>query len=292
MAALGKISQIDIFPIKSCGNIQVNEAIVTKLGLAHPENPLVVDRKWMVIDAEKGSFLTQRQLPKMALIKPRLEGDSLILSAPGQADLEITIQPPTGDRKQCRVWNLAINGYAYGEDVSKWLNATLERENLGLVCFLDDLEARKVKDVNEQSNMAHEDDYTIYSDYSAYMLISQASLDDLNKRLKIPVTMRSFRPNLTVVDCEPYAEDDWSRFQIGESKFYKIKHCVRCLLTTVNPQIGERNPDGEPLKTLEEYRSNKEMYGVSPMFGIHFSPDACDGNLNLRVKVGDEIKQV
>ena len=113
-----------------------------------------------------------------------------------------------------RVWNLEINGYAYGQEVSKWLSAILERENLGLVCFLDDLEARKVKDVNEQSNMAHEDDYTIHSDYSAYMLISQASLDDLNKRLKIPVTMRSFRPNFTVVDCEPYAEVNWHNFNL------------------------------------------------------------------------------
>lgn len=153
---------------------------------------------------------------------------------------------------------MRIDGYAYGGDVAKWLSSYLEKENLDLICFGDDMEARKCKDIDEKSNMAHENDLTIYEDYSPYMLISQASLDDLNKRLAKPVSMSSFRPNFTITDCEAYAEDSWTRFSIGNNdsgdgaRFYKIKDCVRCLLTTVDPNSGTRNADQEPLRTLKE----------------------------------------
>lgn len=105
---------------------------------------------------------------------------------------------------------MRIEGYAYGGDIAKWINEFLERDNLDLVVFGDDMKPRHVIDINELSNEANENDYTIYVDYSPYMIISQASLDDLNKRFveknEKQLSMRSFRPNFIASGCEPYAE--------------------------------------------------------------------------------------
>jgi len=182
---------------------------------------------------------------------------------------------------------LDIDGYAYGGEVSKWLSKFLEMDNVDLLAFSDELEPRQSKYVNEQTNKAQEDDLIMYNDYSAYMLISQESLKALNARLKKKVPMNQFRPVFTVKDCDAFAEDNWNKFSINDAVFRKIKHCTRCLLTTVDQEQGVKDPEQEPLTTLKEFRSNKEMYGLSPMFGINFSPSELHGTV---VSVGDSIR--
>ena len=103
------VKEIFIYPIKSLPGIRLDKCVVTRTGLVHPDNALVADRKWMVVDASTGSFLTQRQLPRMALIQPSLLADSLQLTAPGQPDLRIALAP-TSDRINCRVWGLDVPG--------------------------------------------------------------------------------------------------------------------------------------------------------------------------------------
>jgi uncharacterized protein YcbX len=281
------LSEINIYPIKSLSGVKLESASITKYGIAHPENPQVIDRKWMVIN-EKFDFLSQRNYPKMALIKTAIETDYLILSAPGKTELKVPIQS-TNDRIECRVWNLKINGYRYGGDVSKWLSDFLQVENLDLVNFGNDLEPRKTNLVDKK--LAHrEKDEIIYSDDSPFMLISESSLDDLNSRLKDKVTMRNFRPNFVVKNVSaPYDEDNWTNLKIGndESTFIKTKHCTRCLLTTVMPDTGVKNSEQEPLKTLKEFRLNKEIYGVSPMFGIDIACENIGGGI---IRIGDQIK--
>jgi uncharacterized protein YcbX len=104
---------------------------------------------------------------------------------------------------------LAIDGYSYGGRVSQWLSEVLETENLDLVMFRQDLEARKVKDINESGNNGQECDFVIYEDYSPFMLIGESSLLDLNARLEKPVSMRNFRPNFVAKDSPAYAEVSW-----------------------------------------------------------------------------------
>lgn len=104
------VKEIFIYPIKSLPGIKLDKCVVTRTGLVHPDNALVADRKWMVVDASTGSFLTQRQLPRMALIQPSLLADALQLTAPGQPDLRIALAPPTSHRINCRVWGLDVPG--------------------------------------------------------------------------------------------------------------------------------------------------------------------------------------
>lgn len=105
-----------------------------------------------------------------------------------------------------RVWNLEIDGYSYGGEISKWISEVLEIENLDLVVFGNDLKPRPSKDIKEAGNGAREEDNVIYEDYSPFMLISEASLDELNTRLPRKLTMRSFRPNFVAKNCQAFAE--------------------------------------------------------------------------------------
>ena len=150
--------------------------------------------------------------------------------------------------KLLRVWNLNIYGYRYGGEISKWLSEFLEAENIDLVNFGDDLEPRMSSLVDKKLEW-RKDDEIIYSDDSPFLLISEASLNDLNSRLKEKVPMRNFRPNFVVKDvAAPYDEvynvilsfflkkfsfcyidkDNWTNFKIGgETSFIKTKHCTR-----------------------------------------------------------------
>lgn len=101
---------------------------------------------------------------------------------------------------------MEIDGYSYGGEVSKWLSEVLEAEHLDLVVFDETLPPRPVKDIREAGNGGRENDFVIYEDYSPFMLISEGSLDELNRRLPRKLTMRSFRPNFVAKNCEPFAE--------------------------------------------------------------------------------------
>lgn len=141
----------------------------------------------MLVDSNF-SFLSQRKLPKMALIHQRLSGDSIILSAPGKSDLKVPIKTPE-TKIQCRLWLIKIDCFLYSPDVSEWLSEFLE-ENVSLVSLGDQLEQRNRKE----------------ADFNTFMLVSEASLTELNSRLKNKVTMKNFRPNLIVNECSAFSE--------------------------------------------------------------------------------------
>lgn len=287
MEKKGVITNLIIYPIKSCAGIKVDKALVTKYGLAYFENPNVIDRKWMIID-ENNNFITQRKAPKMALIKPRVENDYLILSAPDMSDLRVPIE--IGDKtriKNCRCWSSHIDGYSYGNQISDWLSKYFEMPNVDLVVFDITFKMRKVLREESKPFNTRPNDEVIYADYSPLMILSEASIEDINSKLSKKVTVRNFRPNILVKECEAYEEDKWTDFMINDIKLRTIKHCTRCLLTTVDPDIGVKSDDQEPLKTLKEYRTNKEIYGVSPMFGINVAIDQTGET--SKISIGDTI---
>jgi uncharacterized protein YcbX len=113
---------------------------------------------------------------------------------------------------------------------------------------------------------------TAFSDGFPLLLISTASLVELNRRLKaqhgskhksLPLTMERFRTNLVVdgAGLEPFAEDRWKRVRIGGATFRVVKGCSRCKITTIDPGTAAEKElmglDGatpEPLATLAQFR--------------------------------------
>ncbi len=216
-----------------------------------PRGP-VMDRHWMVVN-EKGRFLTQRELPRMVLVKPRITDRGLALEAPGMPPLEVA---PEGDELlEVQVWNDRLAARVMNPEADRWLS-----DFLGLPCRLVYLPEETKRQVDLE--YAKPGDQTGFSDGFPFLLISQPSLDDLNRRMGRALPMERFRPNLVVEGCEPYAEDRWKRIRIGEIEFRVVKPCSRCVIPSVNPETGKREGN-EPLKTLMSYRKegNKVFFG-------------------------------
>jgi len=228
------LSELSIYPVKSCGEISLDQAMLSPFGLEF-------DRRWMLID-KQGIMLTQRKHARMCLIHSSLSNGQLTMNAPGMAALDIHA---TDKKTQATVWEDTCSAFDCGDDASHWFSTFLNTA-ARLVYFPDD-EQRQV-----DLDFAKPGDITAFSDGFPYLLISQASLDDLNSRLQTPVEMARFRPNLVVTGSDAFAEDQWKRIRIGNIEFSLVKPCSRCAIPSINPATAEKT--AELLKTLASYR--------------------------------------
>ena len=239
------VSGLFIYPVKSCRGIIQAESQVEAFGLKH-------DRRWMIVDTH-GVMLTQRKLARMCLIQPELTATGLTLKTHGMSEIEVTI-PDHNNSRLVKVWNDQCQSYDAGDEVANWLSELLATE-CRLVYFPED-EFRQV-----DLTYAKQGDKTAFSDGFPLLVISQASLDDLNQRLSIPITMNRFRPNIVVQGCHAFAEDNWKKIRIGENTFRIVKPCSRCVIPSINIETAEK--EDEPTKTLISYRkqANKIFFG-------------------------------
>lgn len=257
------LSQIYFYPVKSLAGIQVQSWPVNKNGLMY-------DRKWMLIDDQQ-QFLSQRRLPKMALIKPRIEEDRLLLSAPGQRDLSIPLHPDKGDNIEVSIWRDNCIAKTVSEQANRWLSTFLKAK-CQLVYHPDD----RQRPVDRR--YALPSDQTAFSDGFPFLIVTENSLNALNAQLAEPVGINRFRPNLVIADCDAYAEDSWRRIRINDIEFRLPKPCSRCPIPNIDPETAISGD--EPLATLSRLRKweNKIYFGQN---AIH----ACTGELS----VGDAV---
>lgn len=263
MSMSSRITALYHYPLKSCRGVLLDRARVTAYGLEQ-------DRRWMVVDA-KGRFLSQRRFPRMALIKAEPLGDSLVLNAPGMAELRVLEAP--GDSLEVRIWGHTGVARDAGDAAAAWLSGYL-----GHPCRLvaPGSQFRRTVDPN-YDRLGSE---LLFSDGFPFLLISEASLDNLNARLPTPIPMNRFRPNIVVGGCEPHAEDSWHILRIGDLIFHVVKPCSRCTIPTVDQNTGERGK--EPTRTLATYRraADDQIY-----FGQNLIHETKAGVLN----VGDPV---
>src|SRR5690606_17075494 len=169
------------------------------------------------------------------------------LTAPGQDDLSVALPDPDQDLRGVIIWRDSLRVPDAGDEAAEWLSALL-----GKACRLVQVPEGRARQVD--TGYAQPGDRVAFADGFPLLLIGQASLDDLSQRVGQPLSMLRFRPNLVVTGSEPYADDTWKRIRIGELEFEGAKGCARCILTTVDPQTGERDARREPLATLKTYR--------------------------------------
>ena len=241
------LSQLNIYPLKSAGGISIEKAVSEARGLAH-------DRRWMVID-DSGQFVTQRNCPGMALIITKFSSQILNLNAPGMPELSLPLFPTDGEPLEVEIWGDRCEAWNTNVQAEKWIT-----EFLGKSCrivFMPDHSNRPV-----DPNFSVGESQVSFSDGFPLLLISEASLKDLNSRLKVSVTMKRFRPNLVVKNTIAYEEDSWKLIRIGDCELQVVKPCSRCVLTTVDPEKGEFSGK-EPLQTLSTYRkvTGKVLFG-------------------------------
>lgn len=247
------LAALYVYPVKSCAALAASSARVEPRGLAD-------DRRWLVVDAS-GAFVTGRAYSRMPLIRATPLAKGLRLEAPDMPALEIARPAPDAQRRDVTIWRSTVDAPIADAAAGAWLSRFLGAE-LSLV-HMDDAAHRGVN-----PDFGRPGDEVSFADGYPQLLISAAALDALNERLSQPVEMLRFRPNLVVSGTTPHAEDTWKRIRIGEVEFDLVKPCTRCIFTTVDPQRGERDANGEPLKTLTTYRRSPN--GVT--FGQNLIP--------------------
>lgn len=264
-----QLSEIWVYPIKSLGGISLTEAVAEPRGLRY-------DRRWMLVD-ENGRFVSQREIPKMAMLGTAL--DTVTLSVFWKHDPAERVTIPLDINLEqlpiieVEVWGDRCAAGVLPDEINDWFSTQLE-ENLRLV-YMPDTTKRWADERYAPSGQ-----HVSFADGFPYLIIGQATLDELNRRLEQPLPMNRFRPNFVFTGGEAFEEDNWQAFSIQDQKFMGVKPCARCSIPSIHQETAERA--AEPTKTLATFRKfdNKILFGQNVIWL---------GDGEPLIRVGDQI---
>ncbi len=263
------LSGLFIYPVKSLRGIAVSEAAVDQLGM-------VGDRRFLVVD-ETGRFLTQRSHTRMALIDTALTSSELILSAASAGQIKVLrASDPAASLREVSVWkSTGLLAEDCGEIPAQFLSDFLQTR-----CRLVRIGEKFHRPVTKAA--AAPGDIVSFADAVSFLVISEASLHELNDRLvardEEALPMSRFRPNLVIAGAAPFAEDAWPRVRVGEIVFRAAGPCARCIVTTTDQLTGERGK--EPLRTLATYRRDAND-PTNVNFGQNLIHETLTGTLRI-----------
>jgi len=269
-----RVTGLYLYPVKSLRGQAVPVAEFDALGFAG-------DRRFLIVDPT-GRFLTQRTVPRMACIDPRLAAGWLTLSADGAGSIAVpTTAHENAPLRTVSVWKSeGLQAEDCGGAAANWLSSLLQLE-----CFLVRIGPDFSRPILKPS--AKQGDVVSFADAYPFLAISEASLAQLNDRIQEnhgePVPMTRFRPNVVIADCAAFAEDAWSRVRIGDAIFRNGGPCARCIVTTTDQLTGERMGK-EPLKTLATFRRDADD-PTDVNFGVNLIHETKRGTL----RVGDAV---
>ncbi|XP_055585784.1 mitochondrial amidoxime-reducing component 1-like isoform X2 [Uranotaenia lowii] len=264
---VGEITDIIVYPIKSCGPVRLSKVECSSIGL---QQGLLRDRIFMVITTD-GSFITGRSHPTMVLVQPKFDEayETMTLSAPGMMDIAVDVKRlATVNPIKASVWGQTVTAVDCGEEVARWFSRFLVSEDFGLrlVYYPLDHTTREVREKNKIHKLLTAQDSGALHDATSFMMLSEASVTDVNSRLERPVTALQYRANFLMKGPTAFEENSWKWVKVGETIYLNVKPCTRCLFTNVDPETGIPSDDNEPLKTLKTYRKMPGL-GDSPVVG-------------------------
>ena len=282
------IEALWVYPVKSCAGVSLPQAELTPTGLAY-------DRSWMVVDA-RGEFVSQRELPRMALIQPEFRLGQLVLRAPGMLALHLALDAAESPLR-VRVWDDAVDAYDMGDAAAQWFSdflgpqAPADLQRLRLARF--DPEVRRPSD---PAWTGGREAFTQFADGFGLLVSSQASLDGLNARLsaagQAAVDQRRFRPNLVLGGLQAHDEDRLGPLHIdtgtaqapGRAVIEPVKPCARCPIPNIDPDTAVPHPAvGD---ALQAYRSDARLKGALT-FGMNAIVTEGDGQV---LRVGQTVR--
>lgn len=238
------LSAINLYPLKSARGIPLTSARLDDFGLAG-------DRRWMVTD-HTGRFVSQREMPRMALVQVGMEGDDLVVGGAGEPDLRISRPAAGTPTEPVTIWADQCAAQNAGPAAAQWFS-----RYLGVPVRLMYMPETTVRIANR--NYVPQPRRVSFADAYPLLLIGEGSLEDLNRRMEQPLPMNRFRPNLVVAGSDPFAEDSWKEIQVGSVAMDIVKPCDRCVTTTIDQatSVGGK----EPLRTLAQFRKwNGQVY--------------------------------
>lgn len=250
----GTIARLFVYPVKSCAGIEVQQALLTDTGLD-------LDRAWMVVDAQ-GVFLTQRSLPRMALIRPQLKTDEMVLRAPGMLALHVAIDAVEAP-STVTVWRDTVPAWDMGAIAAQWFT-----DFLGQPCRLVrfDPDHRRLSSMKWTGGVEAPNQF---ADGFPVLVASEASMDEVNGRLQAAghaaVGIERFRPNVVLAGADTHDEDRVDLIRVdagpeGEIHLQLVKPCARCPIPNIDPVTAAVDPAvGDVLRT---YRQDKRLDGA------------------------------
>jgi uncharacterized protein YcbX len=271
-----RIARLFVYPVKSCAGVELQETELTETGLD-------LDRAWMVVD-EQGVFVTQRELPRMALVKPQLKQYEVVLRAPGMLALHLQIDTVEAPVK-VRVWKDEVPAFDMGDIAAQWFSDFLGRK-LRLVRF--DPEHKRVSNLEWTGGA---EALNQFSDGYPLLVIGEGSLAQLNDKLAQaghgPVGIERFRPNVVLAGLEPHDEDRVEVLRIAADvpvQLRPVKPCPRCPIPDIDPATAQSSP--EVGTALRGYRSDARVGGA-----ITFGMNAIvTQGLGAKLRVGQAVE--
>jgi uncharacterized protein YcbX len=257
-------------------------------GLIGPQVGHLRDRVFVVTRSTSGEFLTARTYPRMVLVKPKVNGDTITLQAPDMMPIEMSFKKLHSLREtvDVKIWEDPAECVDCGDEVAQWFSKFIlgQNEGLRLLFYPSSNPKPVINDKKYLFEQAEQKDTGSLQDETSFMLMNQGSFDDLNTKIEKKVKPLQYRPNFVVKGPGAWEEDSWKWIKIGDSTtFRSVQPCIRCVFTTIDPVTGEKHPQMEPLKTLRTFRVFEKI-AKSPYFGIH---------LGVRekgvVKIGDAV---
>jgi uncharacterized protein YcbX len=264
-----RITALNVYPVKGCRGIALDSARVAATGFEH-------DREWLIVRPD-GRFMTQREDPRLALIETALpDNEALLLRTPAGDELRVPLAAQ-GREVEVTCWKDRCAAFDAGAEAEEFLT-----RYLGAPYRLVRFDTRRKRPSNPQWTPGVEA-LNKFSDGFPWLLISEASLEDLNSRLGRKLPMNRFRPNIVVSGLEAFGEDRLHDLTGGGVRLRRAKGCARCIVTTTDQATGTRDGD-EPLRTLAQFRFDRELKGV--IFGQNMI--LIEG-LGGQLRVGQEL---
>jgi uncharacterized protein len=264
------VSQLFVYPIKSMGGIKTSSVAVTDRGLKY-------DRRWILVDSAN-QFLTQREFPKMALLKVQIEQEGLrvVLSTDLGKQVFIPFIPLGKELEKVTIWNAVCDALNVTKQIDAWFS-----DILGIACKLMYMPEETMRPVDTTSGYKPTGKFTSFADAYPFLLLGESSVADLNSRLETPVLINRFRPNIVFTGGTPYQEDTIENFIINGVNFTGLENCGRCAIVTIDQVTAAKGK--EPLKTLATYRKRDNQ--------IYFGQNVVHTGTGI-INVGDEIQLV
>jgi len=246
-----RVHSLYVYPVKSLAGIAVDSFELDSFGP-------VADRRWMLVN-EQGEFVTQRRYPQLARVRTRLgDGQAVTVDIPDSGCFALTA---AGESVPVQVWRDQVPALpgpaAANAAISRFCGTPLR------FVYMPEESFRRIDPayVSNKRRVAFADGFPL-------LVTSLGSLEELNRRLEQPVSMRRFRPNIVVEGAPAWAEDNWRSLRIGALQIHLVKRCSRCVMTTVDPETGIKDPASQPLRTLSAYRKADDgvIFGMN---GVH-----------------------
>jgi len=246
LGAVITLAALFTYPVKSCRGTAHQSALLEEAGLAH-------DREWMFV-TPGGRFLTQREEPRLARVDAVVRHGRLSLSADGAGEVCVPLDF-AGSPGEVTIWRDRVNALDQGHEPAAWISALLGRD--ARLVRIDPAARRRCDPAWTAGAEAH----SRFPDGYPLLVVSRASLEDLNSRLPAPLPMDRFRPNLVLDGLPPYGEDEVHEFTAQGIRLRAVKPCIRCSITTTDQSSGVVAGE-EPLRTLKSCRWDAALHGV------------------------------